>query len=281
METLPSRFSFSKMIKIIAGLAAGYTFWFFLLLLTLRWVNPSFTSFTLQEDWDALGTERYALTDHWVDYEELPENLQWAVVASEDKRFWEHPGVDVYAIGKALQEREEEGRVRGASTISQQVTKNLFLWGGQSYFRKGIEAVITLGIEVVWPKERLLEVYLNIAEFGPGIYGVGKATDHFFGKTPGHLEADEAARLAAVLPNPKRMRVEPPSPYVAKRKDWILRNMTQLSGIAYIPVTKPKEEKSVIRRDSTTMARAELKDLNPVIWVPVRDTSTYLKRIRN
>ncbi len=206
---------------------------FVLLVLSLRWMNPSFTAFTLQEDWEALGIERYSLKDHWVPYEELPENIKWAVVASEDQRFWDHHGLDLYAIGKAIQEKRKGGRIRGASTISQQVAKNLFLWPGRSYFRKGLEAGITLTMEVLWPKERILEVYLNIAEFGPGIYGIGKASDHFFAKEASELEAGEAARMAAVLPSPKRMRVEPPTPYVKERKDWILRNMMNLSGIAY------------------------------------------------
>lgn len=206
---------------------------FLLLLTTLRWVNPPFTSFTLQEDWEKLGVERYSLRDHWVPYVKLPENIKWAVVASEDQRFWEHHGLDLYAISKAYQEKQKGGRIRGASTISQQVAKNLFLWPGKSYFRKGLEAVITLSLEVLWPKERILEVYLNIAEFGPGIYGVGKASEYYFSKQAMELKAEEAARMAAVLPNPKRMRVEPPTPYVKERKDWILRNMMNLSGIAY------------------------------------------------
>lgn len=232
---------------------------------TLRWVNPPFTAFTLQEDWDKLGKERYSLREYWVDYESIPDNIKWAVVASEDQLFWEHSGLDTEAIEKALNEKERGERVRGASTITQQVAKNLFLNSRKSYVRKGIEAGFALTIEVLWPKERILEVYLNIAEFGPGVYGVGKATNHFFDKDAQYLKADEAARMAAVLPNPKRMRVEPASPYVNKRKFWILRNMRNLSGVAYY--NKPE---SVQTPDSLTV------DTNTVLnqfYIPKADIS--------
>ncbi len=232
---------------------------------TLRWVNPPFTAFTLQEDWDKLGKERYSLREYWVDYESIPDNIKWAVVASEDQLFWEHSGLDTEAIEKALNEKERGERVRGASTITQQVAKNLFLNSRKSYVRKGIEAGLALTIEVLWPKERILEVYLNIAEFGPGVYGVGKATNHFFDKDAQYLKADEAARMAAVLPNPKRMRVEPASPYVNKRKFWILRNMRNLSGIAYY-----KKLESVQTPDSLTV------DTNTVLnqfYIPKADIS--------
>ncbi len=235
MESLRNKFTFSKIAKIGAGILSVWAVWFTCFILILRWVNPPFTAFTLQEDWPELNADSYDLRDEWVSYEDIPENIKWAVIASEDQRFWQHSGLDIAAIAKAIEENEEGGRVRGASTISQQVAKNLFLWSGKSYFRKGLEAGITLSIETLWPKERILEVYLNIAEFGPGVFGIGKASDHFFAKKAPELTNDEAARMAVVLPNPKRMRVEPPSPFVADRKDWVLRNMTQLSGIAYAP----------------------------------------------
>ncbi|HCD50855.1 MAG TPA: monofunctional biosynthetic peptidoglycan transglycosylase [Balneolaceae bacterium] len=258
-------YSFTTILKMTAGLIAGYSFWFFLLLLALRWVNPPFTSFTLQEDWDDQGKDRYSLREYWVEKNELPEHLKWAVIAAEDQRFWEHNGIDLIAISKALEEREEEGRIRGASTISQQVSKNLFLWGEPSYVRKGLEAVITLGIESLWPKDRILEMYLNIAEFGPGVYGAGKAVDEYFGKPVKELSAEEAARMAAVLPNPKVMRINPPSPYVAKRKNWILRNMTQLSGISYYSQPKEKEQESASsdfpHSDSITKTKPDLSNI--------------------
>ena len=246
-----------KFTKIVSISLVGAVFAFLFILLSLRWINPSFTAFTLQEDWDELGKDRYSLREEWTSWDQIPENIQWAVIASEDQKFWEHNGLDMEAIKEALQENEEGGRVRGASTISQQVTKNLFLWSGKSYFRKGMEAGITLTIEILWPKERILEMYLNIAEFGPGVYGIGKASDYFFDKQPMELADDEAARMAAVLPNPKRMRVEPPTPYVAERQDWILRNMMQLSGIAYLPESKPD---SLPQWDSVKIDRVEFSN---------------------
>lgn len=202
-------------------------------ILTLRWVNPPVTAFVLQENWQELETERYSLREQWVDHEDLPEHLQWAVVASEDQRFWEHWGLDLAAIEDALEERREGTRERGASTISQQVAKNLFLSPAQSFIRKGVEAGITMLIELFWTKERILEVYLNIAEFGPGVFGAGKAAETFFGIHASQLDPDQSARLAAVLSSPKRMRVEPPSPYTRERSRWILRQMRQLTGVRY------------------------------------------------
>lgn len=266
------RFSLKKVTKVVFGLIAGYSFWFLLILLSLRWINPGFTSFTLQENWKALDTERYSLRSGWIDYEELPENIKWAVVASEDQKFWEHQGIDFEAINKALEEMENGEGMRGASTISQQVSKNLFLWGGKSYLRKGIEAGITLTIEVFWPKERILEMYLNIAEFGPGIYGIGKASEYFFSKPAMELINEEAARMAAVLPNPKRMRVEPPTPYVSERKDWILRNMMQLSGISYVEEKEYSEKEVNFDSALTRSKEISFKLLRPKMWVPVEDT---------
>tara|TARA_R110001599_G_scaffold1889_3_gene9613 strand:- start:86956 stop:87906 length:951 start_codon:yes stop_codon:yes gene_type:complete len=228
-----------------------FTVMAFVMLWSLKWVDPSFTAFTLQEDWEEIGVERYSLKERWVEYEDIPQNIKWAVVASEDQKFWEHPGIDLVAIAEAYQEMEEGVRVRGASTITQQVAKNLFLSSNKNFVRKGVEAGLALTIDALWGKERVLEVYLNIAEFGPGIYGVGKASDHFFYKEAELLKDDESARMAAVLPNPKRMRVEPASPYVKERKDWILKNMMNLSGIAYYKYPEPEVVQDSVQTDSS------------------------------
>jgi len=223
------RFYIAGVLSLVIGL-----FLFVLLTITaLRWVNPPATSFTLQEDWEEVGTERYNLTDYWIPADDIPEHMKWAVVASEDQLFWEHWGFDLESIKEAWDERREGERVRGASTISQQVAKNLFLSPAETLFRKGIEAGLTFFIEILWPKERIMEVYLNIAEFGPGIFGIGKATETFYDVSASEIDPESAARLAAVLPSPKRMRVNPPSPYTEERSDWILRQMTHLSGIVY------------------------------------------------
>ncbi len=274
-----TKFSVKKSIKIILGLFAGYSFWFLILIFSMNWMNPGFTSFTLQENWNELESERYSLREHWVDYEELPQNIKWAVIASEDQRFWEHPGLDFEAINKAIKEMENGEGMRGASTISQQVSKNLFLWGGKSYFRKGIEAGITLTIEALWSKERILEVYLNIAEFGPGVYGIGKASNHFFSKPAIQLTNEEAARMAAVLPNPKRMRIEPPTPYVAERKDWILRNMMQLSGITYVEKEAPLDNNGSVDSGLSRSKEISYETLKPKMWVPVEDTAFIKARL--
>ncbi|MEP2446640.1 MAG: monofunctional biosynthetic peptidoglycan transglycosylase [Balneola sp.] len=229
----------------------GFVLISFLVLVSLKWVNPSFTAFTLQEDWEEIGVERYSLKERWVEYEDIPQNIKWAVVASEDQKFWEHPGIDLVAIAEAYQEMEKGERVRGASTITQQVAKNLFLSSDKNFVRKGAEAGLALTIDALWGKERVLEIYLNIAEFGPGVYGIGKASDHFFDKGAEFLKDDESARMAAVLPNPKRMRVEPASPYVKERKDWILKNMMNLSGIAYYNYPEPEVVQDSVQTDSS------------------------------
>jgi monofunctional biosynthetic peptidoglycan transglycosylase len=167
-----------------------------------------------------------------VDLPEISRFAALAVVAAEDQRFPLHHGFDFAEIGEALEERGN-GRLRGASTISQQVAKNLFLWQGRSFVRKGLEAWLTLWIELLWPKRRILEVYLNLAELGPGVFGVEAASRRTFGKPAARLEAEEAALLAAVLPNPVRYRADAPSSYVRHRAARIRREMDRL-GPAYL-----------------------------------------------
>ncbi len=196
------------------------------LVLALRWIDPPTSAFMLRER----ATTNARIQHRWVDAREISPYAKVAVIAAEDQRFPDHWGFDLDAINDALADIERGRRVRGASTISQQVAKNLFLWPGQSWLRKGLEAYFTALIEVLWPKPRILEVYLNIAEFGRGIYGVGAASEAFFHKPPARLTAPEAALLAAVLPSPKRMRVDAPSPYVRSRQAWIQDQMRALGG---------------------------------------------------
>jgi monofunctional biosynthetic peptidoglycan transglycosylase len=185
---------------------------------------------------DALGGigERRAVEHEWVAWPDLSPNVALAVIASEDQRFFAHRGFDLDAIADAIGTFRSGGRLRGASTISQQVAKNLFLWPGRSLLRKGLEAYFTVLIELSWPKRRILEVYLNIAELGPGVYGVGAASHRFFAKHPRTLAAEEAALLAAVLPNPRRLNAQSPSRYVRQRQRWILRQMRQLGSFALL-----------------------------------------------
>ena len=176
---------------------------------------------------------------HWTDWDDISPHAAVAVIAAEDQTFFEHRGFDVDSIQDALAEAQQGGRVRGASTISQQVSKNLFLWPGRSVTRKGLEAYVTVFVELFWPKRRILEVYLNVAEFGDGIYGIAAASDHFFDTVPARIDADQAALLAAVLPNPKRLKVDEPSVYVRERQAWIRTQMIQLGGTELLSATEP------------------------------------------
>lgn len=185
------------------------------------------------------GDFSYIVHSDWVSMDEISPWMGLAVIAAEDQKFPDHWGFDVGAIEKALAHNERnESRIRGASTLSQQTAKNLFLWDGRSWMRKGFEAGLTLGIETVWSKKRILTVYLNIAEFGEGIFGVEAAAQRYFHKPASRLSASEAALLAAVLPNPIRFKASAPSGYVRSRQAWILRQMRQLGGEGFMQANK-------------------------------------------
>jgi len=192
--------------------------------LVLRWMVPPTSAFMLAYRIQHDAAPRYA----WRDLEAISAALPLALVAAEDQRFPQHRGFDVDAIRSALAEHAEGEDLRGASTISQQVAKNLFLWPGRSFVRKGLEAYYTVLIELAWPKRRILEVYANIAEFGPGIYGAEAAARAHFGTDAGALAPAQAALLAAVLPNPARLQAAAPTSYLRRRQDWIQRQMRQL-----------------------------------------------------
>ncbi|VEA68295.1 Penicillin-binding protein 4 precursor [Serratia plymuthica] len=181
------------------------------------------------------GDFGYVAHSDWVAMDEISPQMALAVMASEDQKFPEHWGFDVAAIEKALSHNERRPtRIRGASTLSQQTAKNLFLWDGRSWLRKGLEAGLTSGIELVWTKRRILTVYLNIVEFGDGVFGVEEASQRFFNKPAKRLTASEAALLAAVLPNPHRFKAGAPSGYVIQRQQWIMRQMRQLGGEGFL-----------------------------------------------
>lgn len=199
----------------------------------LRWVDPPTSAFMLRERFSR------PIQHRWVDWQQISPHMKVAVIASEDQKFPEHHGFDLESINDALEERERGRRVRGASTISQQVAKNLFLWPGQSWVRKGLEAYFTVLIETFWPKRRILEVYLNIAELGSGVFGVGAASEIYYKKRAARLSAPDAALLAAVLPNPKRLRVAAPSRYVRSRQDWILGQMRGIGGVGLLDQIDP------------------------------------------
>ena len=217
---------------VLLLLFAGST----LLVLLLRWVAPPTSSFMLQDKLGRLLQEQSEaiVRYQWVDYEDICPHVKIAVVAAEDQNFPRHPGFDLKAIRKALEQSEKGRRLRGASTISQQVAKNLFLWPGRSYLRKGLEAYFTLLIELLWSKQRILEVYLNIAQMGDGIYGVEAASRSYFSRSAAQLSREQALRLAAVLPNPEKYSATRPTNYLMRRTQWIARQITQLGGAGYL-----------------------------------------------
>jgi monofunctional biosynthetic peptidoglycan transglycosylase len=204
----------------------------------LRCVPPITSAFMIERRVDAWLHARpdVRIAYRWTPWERISPDLPIALVAAEDQKFPDHHGFDFAAIQGALADADDGERLRGASTISQQVAKNLFLWNGRSFVRKGLEAYFTVLIEALWPKRRILEVYLNIAEFGDGTYGAAAAARRFFATTPDHLDARQAALLAAVLPNPVRYRVDRPSAYVLRRAAWIRRQAIQLGGPGYLGI---------------------------------------------
>ena len=204
--------------------------------LALRYVNPWTSAFMLDARASALlaGDFAYSNAYEWRDLEDISPHAAIAVIASEDQQFAFHDGFDFKSIRQAMRSNARGRKVRGASTITQQVAKNLFLWSGRSYVRKALEAWYTVLIEWLWPKERTLEVYLNIAQFGRGVWGVEASAQQFFHKSARRLTRRESATLAAVLPNPIVYRVAAPSLTVATRRDWTLRQMRALGGQAYL-----------------------------------------------
>jgi monofunctional glycosyltransferase len=209
--------------------------------LSLKWLNPPTTAFMLEaraHAWWA-GEHHYHTEYRWKSLEEISPQVAIAVIASEDQQFPFHYGFDFTSIRAAVRAHERGSRLRGASTISQQVAKNLFLWPGRSLARKGLEALLTVMIETCWPKERILETYLNVAQFGYGVYGVEAAAHHFFHMPAARLDASQSALLAAVLPDPRRLHVDAPSHYLLAQRDRILQQMGNLGGPAYLRTIEP------------------------------------------
>lgn len=226
----PSRFG---RVKRLAAYAAVFFLASSLLLVAALRVLPAPTSaFMLHQHIDDLAEGRAyrPINQHWVGRERISAHAFHAVVASEDQLFYQHNGFDVDAIGKAFRQYLRGGKLRGASTISQQVAKNLFLSPAKHFVRKGLEIWFTVLIEALWDKQRILEVYLNIAEFGDHLFGIEAASRHYFGIPARQLSAAQAALLAATLPNPILLKADQPSAYVLKRQSWILGQMRALPG---------------------------------------------------
>ncbi|QLB12844.1 monofunctional biosynthetic peptidoglycan transglycosylase [Bisgaardia hudsonensis] len=231
-KTKKNKFSF-----ILAKLRCGIIFvvlGFFTLTLLFRFFAIPFSSYMAQQKISHWITgETYPIKYKWVNLASISPYMQLAVIATEDQLFPEHNGFDWNAIESALKHNQKSKKTRGGSTISQQTAKNLYLWHGQSWLRKAIEVPVTLSLELLWNKKRILEVYLNIAEFGNGIFGVEAASQYYFKKSAKQLTQQESALLASVLPNPIIFKVNKPSAYVKRKQAWIMKQMNQL-GKGYL-----------------------------------------------
>jgi monofunctional biosynthetic peptidoglycan transglycosylase len=225
---------FNKIKTLALKLLLVFFLFSLLQVLSLKWIDPLTSLVMLQREFNLFSFDEKPISYEWYDYDNISKEIVIAVVASEDQNFPTHFGFDLAQIGKAFKEKNKRGSLRGASTITQQVAKNLFLWEGKSFIRKGFEAYYTILIEVFWSKRRIKEIYINIAEMGDNIFGVGMASKIYFKKFPAKLTEQESALIAAVLPNPKRFSVANPSAYVRKRQAWILEQMLLLGGVSYI-----------------------------------------------
>jgi monofunctional glycosyltransferase len=225
MKKLVKNFS-RFLLKIILLLLIITTSW----VLLYRYVNPPITPLMVIRYLESSGKSRRILKA-WKDYDLISENMALAVVASEDQKFFGHHGFDFNAMRGAAINNISDDRIKGASTITQQVAKNVFLWPERSWLRKGAEAYFTVLIETFWSKKRILEVYLNVVEMGSGIYGAEMASRIYFGKPASKLTKDEAALLAAILPSPRRMSPVNPSSYVNKRRQWISEQMDNIGNL--------------------------------------------------
>ncbi|ACB92575.1 monofunctional biosynthetic peptidoglycan transglycosylase [Xylella fastidiosa subsp. morus] len=204
--------------------------------IVFRFVDPPLSMTMVGRYLEAWSDRQWNFRLHyvWCDLEQIAPSVPISLVAAEDQRFPFHHGFDFDAIKKALGRHSRGGHLRGASTISQQVAKNLFLWSGRSFVRKGLEGWYTFWIELFWPKRRILEIYANIAEFGDGVYGVQAAARRYLGKGAADLDESDAAQLAAVLPSPRHYNIQHPGPYIRWRSSWIQRQAKQLGGSAYL-----------------------------------------------
>jgi len=224
-KTIKSRLRRLLLLSLLAWTAGSVA-----LVALLRWWDPPVSAVMLQR----LADQGSPQHQRWVDLTDIDPQMALAVVAAEDQRFPLHWGFDTVEIAAAIQRHLEGGRLRGASTISQQVARNLFLWQGRSYWRKGLEVWFTGLIEILWPKRRILEMYLNFSETGERTFGIGAASERFFGVQPDRLGRQRAALVAAVLPNPVVYRIDAPSAYVMGRREWILGQMRNLGGTNYL-----------------------------------------------
>ena len=221
---------FKRLCKIIKQLLFGSVFLSVLIVVLFRFVNPPISMFMILHFLES-GNK---IEKEWKSIEEISPSVPMAFIASEDQLFLTHSGFDVGAIQKAIESNQSNQRIRGGSTISQQLAKNLFLYSSKSYVRKGLEAYFTFLIELIWPKKRIMEVYLNVVEMGEGVYGVPKGAELYFKKSAESISTREAALMATALPNPKLYSLRSPSNYMIKRANWVQTQMRNLGGVGIL-----------------------------------------------
>lgn len=227
-----------KKLKAIGLIIAKIMLWFFIFsiiwVIAYRFINPPLTLLMVQRSFEQrTNHKKPKIQKKWVAFEAMSNNMKRAAVAAEDQLFLTHLGFDIKAIEKAYASNAKGKKIRGGSTISQQTAKNVFLWPGRSFIRKGFEAYFTLLIELLWSKERILEVYLNVIEMGDGIYGAEVAAQAYYGKSCQKLSRAEAALIAACFPNPRRWTPKKPTPYIYHRQYLILKNMRRLGPLDF------------------------------------------------
>jgi monofunctional biosynthetic peptidoglycan transglycosylase len=216
--------------KVLLWFVVSTLLWVFI----YRFINPPITYLMVQRNWERKAEGKPAkIEKEWVDFEDISDNMKRAAVSAEDQLFLDHMGFDVKAMEKAFNNNAKGKKVKGGSTISQQTAKNVFLWPGRSYVRKAFEAYFTLLIEILWSKERILEVYLNVIEMGDGIYGAEAAAQAYYGKSCTKLTKRQAALIAACFPNPLRWTPDQPTKYIRHRQYLILRNMKRLGPLDF------------------------------------------------
>ncbi|HKG07857.1 MAG TPA: monofunctional biosynthetic peptidoglycan transglycosylase [Pedobacter sp.] len=228
----------SLLFKKIGTVAGKVLLWFVMVtafwVLVYRFVNPPITLLMIQRNIERNSADKsFKMEKDWVDFEDISDNMKRAAVSAEDQLFLKHLGFDVKAIEKAFETNRKGKKIKGGSTISQQTAKNVFLWPGRSWLRKGFEAYFTLLIEILWSKERILEVYLNVIEMGDGIYGAEAAAQAYYGKSCAKLSRSQAALIAACFPNPRRWTPKKATSYIRHRQYLIMRNMRRLGPLDF------------------------------------------------
>ncbi|WP_456441981.1 monofunctional biosynthetic peptidoglycan transglycosylase [Psychroserpens sp.] len=226
-----------KFIKHFFKFTFKTLFWFFVLsvviVIVFKWVPVQITPLMVIRNVEQTDANKKGWKHDWVPIEEISINLQLAVICSEDQNFLKHHGFDIKAIEKAYENNKKGKKIKGASTISQQTAKNVFLWPSRSWLRKGLETYFAFLIELIWSKERIIEVYLNSIEMGPGIYGAEAASKYWFKKSASKLSVYEAAAIASILPNPLRYKANPATSYIEGRKSWIVKQMRYFGPLNY------------------------------------------------